>query len=475
VENGVTYKHDYNTENRISAIHRMDGDCGTGTLIESWVFAYDGDGVRTTTVHYTGTTPDSSTFYYFGGAYEVTGTNVRKYYSFAGQMVAVRACPNGTCSGLNYLLTDHLGSVVAVTDSAGVLLTQQRYLPFGEERDLSGYSMSGVTDYTYTGQRSLGEGMGGLMDYRARFYSPVLGRFVQPDTLIPNAQNPQAWNRFSYVANRPVNFNDPTGHFECNDPDGCEGPNDDNAESGVVVGGGGVRRGGGGGGGNGGGGGSPGSGGGGACNIVSGQCVSTDQSLLDWVANGSDWLKDRYALGWTNFNNSLTTFVNPEATIGQRAFSYWYMWAWGGAHLTFAAGATVLVWEAIFPGSMSCVMNSSCGERIAQTAGQVVDDLSMAVYGRFGGVMERLTSSPGWRITLPNASLKGTGIVARIVEYSTTRAAPYFRVSVPSAGPYTSNGVINTVNQGLTHININMVNPSETLKLITWLIGGAMR
>jgi hypothetical protein len=113
VENGVTYKHDYNTDkvpaggNRISAIHKVDGDCDTGTLIESWVFAYDGDGVRTTTVHYTGTTPDSSTFYYFGGAYEVIGTNVRKYYFFAGQMVAVRACPSGTCSGLNYLLTDH--------------------------------------------------------------------------------------------------------------------------------------------------------------------------------------------------------------------------------------------------------------------------------------------------------------------------------------------------------------------------------
>jgi hypothetical protein len=45
VENGVTYKHDYNTDkvpaggNRISAIHRMDGDCDTGTLVESWAFA----------------------------------------------------------------------------------------------------------------------------------------------------------------------------------------------------------------------------------------------------------------------------------------------------------------------------------------------------------------------------------------------------------------------------------------------------
>jgi hypothetical protein len=50
------------------------------------------------------------------------------------------------------------------------------------------------------------------MDYKARFYSPYLNRFIQPDSLIPDAQNPQAWNRYSYVKNNPVNFNDPTGH-----------------------------------------------------------------------------------------------------------------------------------------------------------------------------------------------------------------------------------------------------------------------
>jgi hypothetical protein len=38
---------------------------------------------------------------------------------------------------------------------------------------------------------------------------------LQPDSLIPAPSNPQAWNRYSYVGNRPVNFNDPTGHKEC--------------------------------------------------------------------------------------------------------------------------------------------------------------------------------------------------------------------------------------------------------------------
>jgi hypothetical protein len=37
---------------------------------------------------------------------------------------------------------------------------------------------------------------------------------VQPDTVIPDLSNPQSWNRYSYVTNRPVNFNDPTGHVQ---------------------------------------------------------------------------------------------------------------------------------------------------------------------------------------------------------------------------------------------------------------------
>ena len=42
--------------------------------------------------------------------------------------------------------------------------------------------------------------------------SPYINHFLQPDTLIPDLSNPQSWNRYSYVTNRPVNFNDPTGH-----------------------------------------------------------------------------------------------------------------------------------------------------------------------------------------------------------------------------------------------------------------------
>ncbi len=35
--------------------------------------------------------------------------------------------------------------------------------------------------------------------------------------MIPDPSNPQSWNRYSYVTNRPVNFNDPTGHAQSSD------------------------------------------------------------------------------------------------------------------------------------------------------------------------------------------------------------------------------------------------------------------
>lgn len=51
------------------------------------------------------------------------------------------------------------------------------------------------------------------MFYGARFYDPSLGRFISPDTLIPEqTQGVQAWDRYAYANNNPVKYTDPSGH-----------------------------------------------------------------------------------------------------------------------------------------------------------------------------------------------------------------------------------------------------------------------
>jgi hypothetical protein len=55
------------------------------------------------------------------------------------------------------------------------------------------------------------------MFYRARYYSPYLNRWIQPDTIVPDPTNPQDLNRYSYARNNPVKYVDPTGHFSENE------------------------------------------------------------------------------------------------------------------------------------------------------------------------------------------------------------------------------------------------------------------
>lgn len=126
-------------------------------------------------------------------------TRTVTYYPAAGAMRI-----NST---LYYILKDHLGSASVITDSSGTILGEQRYYPFGETRLTTGTI---YTDKLFTGQREMA-GLG-IYHYQARFYSPKLGRFLSPDTLIPGVSNPQAWNRYSDVQNNPVAHNDPTGH-----------------------------------------------------------------------------------------------------------------------------------------------------------------------------------------------------------------------------------------------------------------------
>ncbi|MFN0117854.1 MAG: RHS repeat-associated core domain-containing protein, partial [Elusimicrobiota bacterium] len=46
---------------------------------------------------------------------------------------------------------------------------------------------------------------------QARYYDPTQGRFLTPDIIVEEPSDPQSLNRYSYVRNNPINFNDPLG------------------------------------------------------------------------------------------------------------------------------------------------------------------------------------------------------------------------------------------------------------------------
>lgn len=108
----------------------------------------------------------------------------------------VQVSASGTIS---YFHHDQQGSIIATTNSGGTVNNKFKYSPFGESATLSG------TNFGYTGQRY--EAESGLYFYKARYYSPKLGRFLQPDPLGFSA----GLNLYTYVNNKPLTHTDPLG------------------------------------------------------------------------------------------------------------------------------------------------------------------------------------------------------------------------------------------------------------------------
>ena len=122
--------------------------------------------------------------------------------------------PTNLTTTTRYLHTDHLGSIVAITDEAGQTREQFGYSPFGARRQVNGSDPTGlltssITHHGYTGHEMLDRF--GLIHANARLYDPRLGRFLNADPTIQFPANLQSYNRYSYVQNNPLSFTDPSG------------------------------------------------------------------------------------------------------------------------------------------------------------------------------------------------------------------------------------------------------------------------
>jgi len=109
-------------------------------------------------------------------------------------------------SDVEWTYADHLGSPAAAANQTGAVLWREDHTPFGEARQ----GPAGNADHEgFTGH--IADAASGLVYMQARYYDPVIGRFLSNDPVGFVTGGPAYFNRYAYTANDPVNYWDPDG------------------------------------------------------------------------------------------------------------------------------------------------------------------------------------------------------------------------------------------------------------------------
>ncbi|MDE6088585.1 MAG: RHS repeat-associated core domain-containing protein, partial [Oscillospiraceae bacterium] len=109
------------------------------------------------------------------------------------------------------------GDVVNLTDADGAVIKSYTYDAFGVEKNIDD---TDTNAFRYCGEYYDAET--GTVYLRARYYNPSAGRFISRDSYRGRNGNPLSLNLYTYCANNPLLYFDPSGHSFAYLPDGTK-------------------------------------------------------------------------------------------------------------------------------------------------------------------------------------------------------------------------------------------------------------
>jgi len=135
--------------------------------------------------------------------YDGSGSLLHKYIYGPGVDQPICMIDVENSNAAYYYHFDGLGSVIALTNSAGSVVNLYEYSVYGE---VSASDPNHPNRFLFTGREF--DADTGLYYYRARYYNPYLGRFLQTDPA-SHGMNP-----YHYCGNDPIGYIDPSGRHE---------------------------------------------------------------------------------------------------------------------------------------------------------------------------------------------------------------------------------------------------------------------
>ena len=225
----------------------------TSTLIQSITYNENNDpikidGVKGDYAFDYGLSESRQVMYYGNNFTSNSGARYIKYYNESGDTEIIRDTQTGKEKHILYiggtpyesnivylknfqeaqakfvfLHKDYLGSILAISDEVGNKLEQRHFDAWGNITHLKSGSNATITDRNtikntewlldrgYTSHEHLKDVE--IIHMNGRLYDPLLRRFLNADENIQDPNNTQNYNKYGYVMNNPLMYNDPNGEF----------------------------------------------------------------------------------------------------------------------------------------------------------------------------------------------------------------------------------------------------------------------